>query len=159
MKKHLEAFLLVVMGILVIFISTIAASFVRIETALPLENFNGRIISPIDISTQNYIKAEGTFSRRVTCILDDFILTITHDDGDVLHFGKESLRTAPIAAATGDQHQIQFEVRIPNDIKLGWWVPVFTGSYDCKYGLLDSYKTQRLMSPSFKIINNAVGGR
>lgn len=145
MNDHYRSFLVILMGIMVVFATYTAVTFFKINDGLPFENYNG--VSHYN-KMDHTLTAHGTFDRNIRCNLTDFKVLL-HSAGKILVLGPSDLKVAPpVAMDPGQDIPIRMELHLPQDIQPGRWNPVYMGHYTCKEGLFTAYKIQELIGNS-----------
>jgi len=149
-----DTLLFALVVLMVIFICSIFLSFLKLQSAHPLENFKGKL-QAVDLSHGRHATAVGTYDRTVACSLIDFQLTLknTHNK-DMYVLTKDHLIKAPPAFLDpGKDIPLTFTVKLPSTITTGQYVPSFHGDYICKNGIFQQYKHQSVIVPAFWVHN------
>lgn len=149
-----EVALVMMLLSMLIFVTTMIYSYTALQSARPLQNFTGHVISPVSLSKDTVLIAGGNFDRTVMCKLYDFHLYLTHvQSKETLMVGPETLAKPPVANVNpGKNIPIQFEVLIPSTMYPGVWTPRFEGRYICRNGLFTSHKIQEVEAPVFYVV-------
>lgn len=154
-SENFSTFITILMGILVIFITSTLVSIFKMHSSMPFENFVGGIEGPVDIATEDSITAYGTFDRSVRCNLENFNVFLTHTKtNENIILTPKNLKAAPLAGTVGEGIDINMELFIPK-LELGYWAAVFQGEYECTHGLVSEKKIQRLLAPNFLVVDSS----
>jgi len=132
-------------------------TYVKLTQSWPLENFDGHVISPVDLATDTTLLAGGTFTRRVQCSMYDFNLQLRNPiTKDIIILKPEHLATTPKSSMSPAKDiQIKFALFIPQNLYTGHWTPTFTGKYWCRYGIFTANKIQEVTVESFEVIDSS----
>lgn len=149
-----EIILCLMVILIVAFNSLILLQYATLQSSRPLENFSGKFITPVSISKNDRIIAEGYYDRSVMCNLLDFSIHMTHmQSGDRIVIGKERLlQPPPTNVHPGKSIPVSFEVSRPATMYPGLWQPEYEGKYICVYGLFTSVKYQTVSVPTVEVI-------
>lgn len=120
------------------------SDYYLLRSSSPLEEVEVSIIDPIDLSNDEAFIAQGTYTRRVMCHLYDFKIVMHNvDTHDNMLITKDNLLVSPPTnLLPGIKNPIVFEVKLPDGIYAGTWLPTFEGSYFCKKGIFMERKVQ-----------------
>ena len=135
-----------------LFVFFIFGSYLKLQQASPLENFQGSLTN-VDLSHTRVTTAIGKYDRSVVCNLVDFKLYIENSvTGDIYVLTKDNLTKAPSANINpGENIPLNFALKLPYSISTGTYTPTFSGAYVCKEGLFTQYKHQNLVTPTFDV--------
>jgi len=153
----LQRLLNVALVTLLIMVGLLIASYVKLQQAQPLENFSGRVISPIDLATDTILMTEGTFDRPVMCNMIGFKVFLTNQEtGDIIVLTPKHLAASPTESMNpGKDIPINFSLHIPSTLVIGTHLPHFQGTYLCRLGIFMSRKVQSVRASSFTVIDSS----
>ena len=125
---------------LLVCITLLIMSYVKLQTSHPLENVRGAIIQPI-------------YNRHIKCNMKGFDVTLYNvDTQDIITLNHEHLaKPVPIIPEPSRNIKIQFALFMPKTMYPGTWKPSFTGMYICQMGIFMDQKMQVISPEAFVV--------
>jgi hypothetical protein len=158
MKNFRHTITLICLAPLVLFCTWSIACFFFLNNHSVFENFDVNIVTPVDLSTQDSIKAIGKFDRHISCQFEEFMLVMQHaETGAKVIVDQTNLKVAPKQNVVGMNIPISFEVFVPK-LASGKWSSVYVAEYFCGYMMFTSRRIEKLVPNTFMVKYSKTNG-
>ena len=137
---------------LLVCVSLLILSYVKLQEAYPLENLRGAIMQPV-VDSDEFIEFKGTYDRYVQCNMTTFDVHLYNTETqDVITLKPQHLaKPLPTLIHPGENIKTEFALFMPKTMYPGTWKPSFTGFYICHLGIFVDFKVQVVNPEAFII--------